>query len=73
MKFYDKPKEKDLVDIEVDLADETIKFLEAKAEDEEISMDELVSKILQQYLVKESLKNKKEEDNARTKKTSIHK
>ena len=59
--FSDKPKEEDLVDLELDLEDETIKFLEAKAKDEDISIDELVTKILQQFLVKSALENKKDE------------
>ena len=56
--FYDKPKEEDLVDLELDLEDDVLKFLHAKAEEEEISIDELVSKILQRHLIRSSLEEK---------------
>lgn len=57
--FSEKISDGDLVEVELELENEVIKFLEAEANKENISIDELTSKILQKYLVKEALKNDK--------------
>lgn len=57
--FSDKISKDDLVEVELELENDVLDFLKAEADKEDISIEELTSKILQKYLIKEALKNEK--------------